>query len=178
MSTFLVRRDFIWLFGHQAATGVAVLLLLAAALSLTRDFRLRPWHAVFMPVSVLWAWITIYGVDSKVAGITATVLMIGHVGTGIVIWRSRASAAPVLAWSFIPWACTVSISPAARLAAVLCGVFIDVLFLFTIGLGLLFVVLGSKRTLASRTAETQLTRLLRAPGGTPPHRACTRRARC
>ena len=42
------------------------------------------------------------------------------------------------------------------------GVFVDVLFLFAIGLGLLFVVLGSEsRKLASRTGQLeQLTRLL------------------
>ena len=41
MSTFLVRRDMVWLFAHQAATGVTMLLFLAAALQLSRGFRLR-----------------------------------------------------------------------------------------------------------------------------------------
>ena len=47
-------------------------------------------------------------------------------------------------------------------ASVLYGAFADVLFLFAIGIGLLFLVLGDERSrLASRTAELeQLTRLL------------------
>src|SRR5690348_9096679 len=64
MSTFLVRRDMFWLFAHQAATGVTVMLLLAAALQLAGPFKLKPWHAVFVPLSIVWAWVTIYGVDS------------------------------------------------------------------------------------------------------------------
>jgi len=170
MSTFLVRRDMFWLFAHQAATGVTILLLLAAALQLSRGFRLRPWHAVFVPLSVLWAWITIYGVDSMmVAGISATVVMASFtIATGVIIWRSRvqisSSAAPVLAWSFILWGIHHLDYPLLRSfgSAVLYGVFVDVLFLFAIGLGLLFVVLGSEsRKLASRTGQLeQLTRLL------------------
>lgn len=170
MSTFLVQRNLFWLFAHQAATGVTVLLLLAAALKLARGFQLRPWHAVFVPLSILWAWLTIYGVNSMmVAGITATVLMASvTMTTGIVIWRARthisSGAAPVLAWSFILWGIHHLDYPLLRSfgSAVLYGVFVDVLFLFAIGLGLLFVVLGSEsRKLASRTAQLeQLTRLL------------------
>jgi two-component system sensor histidine kinase UhpB len=170
MSTFLVRHDKFWLFAHQAATGVTVLLLLAAALRLARGFQLRPWHAIFVPLSILWAWITIYAVNSMmVAGITATVLMASlTIATGVVIWRARASissgAAPVLAWSFVLWGVHHLDYPLLRSfgSAVLYGVFVDVLFLFAIALGLLFVVLGGEsRKLASRTAQLeQLTRLL------------------
>ena len=170
MSTFLVTRNFFWLFAHQAATGVTVLLLLAAALRLSRGFTLRPWHAVFVPLSILWAWLTIFGIHSmEVAGITASVLMASvTVMTGIVIWRSRSQissgAAPVLAWSFMLWGIHHLDYPLLRSfgSAVLYGVFADVLFLFAIGLGLLFIVLGSEsRKLASRTAQLeQLTRLL------------------
>ena len=170
MSTFLVRRDMFWLFAHQALTGVTVLLLLAAALQLSQGFVLRTWHLIFVPVSILWAWVTIYVIDSMmVAGISATVLMASvTITTGLVIWRSRdeiaSNAAPVLAWSFILWGVHHLDYPLLRSfgAAVLYGVFVDVLFLFAIGLGLLFVVLGSEsRKLASRTGQLeQLTRLL------------------
>ena len=123
-----------------------------------------------MPLSVLWAWVTIYVVVSMtVAGISATVLMASvTMTTGLVIWKSRgqiaSGAAPVLAWSFILWGIHHLDYPVLRSfgAAVLYGVFVDVLFLFAIGLGLLFVVLGSEsRKLASRTVQLeQLTRLL------------------
>jgi len=170
MSAFLVRRDMVWLFLHQAATGISALLLLAAALQLARGFKLRPVHGVAVPLSFLWAWITIYGIGSMlVAGVTATLLLSGvTIATGIVFWRERArvskGAAPVLAGAFILWGLHHLDYPLLRGfgAAVLYGVFADVLFLFAIGLGLLFVVLGKERDrLAIRTAELeQLSRLL------------------
>ena len=61
MSAFLVRRDLVWLFLHQTATGIGALLLLVAALQFSRGFVLRPFHAVAVPLSALWAWVTIYG---------------------------------------------------------------------------------------------------------------------
>ena len=89
MSAFLVRRDMFWLFLHQAATGISALLLLAAALQISRGFVLRPVHALAIPLSVAWAWITIYGMGSMlVAGVSATLLLSGvTIWTGIVFWR-------------------------------------------------------------------------------------------
>ncbi len=170
MSTFLVTRDLVWLFAHQAATGVTVLLLLAAALQLTGGFVLKRWHALFVPASIVWAWITIYGIDSMlVAGISASILLSSvTIATGVVIWRARqrmaSHATPVLASAFVLWGLHHLDYPLLRSfgSAVLYGVFADVLFLFAIGLGLLFIVLGDEsRRLASRTAQLeQLTRLL------------------
>ena len=170
MSTFLVRRDMVWLFLHQAATGISALLLMAAALQLSRGFVLRPIHALAVPLSVAWAWVTIYGIGSMlVAGITATLLLSWvTIWTGVVFWRERdrmsSGAAPVLAGAFILWGLHHLDYPLLRGfgAAVLYGVFADVLFLFAIGLGLLFVVLGNERDrLAARTLELeQLTRLM------------------
>jgi signal transduction histidine kinase len=170
MSAFLVRRDMMFLFLHQAATNVSALLLLAAALQLSRGFVLRPWHAAAVPAAVGWAWFSIYGIESMVvAGISATVLLAGvTIWTGVIFWRERArmsrGAALVLAGAFVLWGLHHLDYPLLRGfgAAVLYGVFADVLFLFAIGLGLLFVVLGSERDrLATRTAELeQLTRLM------------------
>jgi signal transduction histidine kinase len=171
MSAFLVRRDMVWLFIHQAATAVSALLLLVAALQLSRQFRLRPVHALAVPVAVLWAWVTIYGMGSMmVAGITTSVLLSAvTVGTGVVFWRARErvssrSAAIVLAVVFVVWGLHHLDYPLLRGfgAAVLYGVFADVLVLFAIGLSLLFIVLGGERErLASRSAELeQLTRLM------------------
>jgi signal transduction histidine kinase len=170
MSAFLVRRDFVFLFLHQAATNVSALLLLAAALQLSRGFVLRPRHALLAVAAIAWAWFSIYGIDSMlVAGISATVLLAGvTIWTGVIFWRERArmsrGAAQVLATAFILWGLHHLDYPLLRGfgAAVLYGVFADVLFLFAIGLGLLFVVLGTERDrLAARTAELeQLTRLM------------------
>jgi signal transduction histidine kinase len=170
MSAFLVRRDFLFLFLHQAATNISALLLLAAALQLSRGFVLKPWHALAVPAAIGWAWFSIYGIESMlVAGISATVLLSGvTIWTGVIFWRERArmsrGAAQVLASAFVLWGLHHLDYPLLRGfgAAVLYGVFADVLFLFAIGLGLLFVVLGSERDrLAARTAELeQLTRLM------------------
>jgi signal transduction histidine kinase len=170
MSAFLVRRDLVWLFLHQAATGISALLLLAAAMQISRGFVLRRAHLLGIPLAVAWAWITIYGMGSMlVAGITATLLLSGvTIWTGIVFWRARervsSDAAPVLAGAFVLWGLHHLDYPLLRGfgAAVLYGVFADVLFLFAIGLGLLFVVLGNERDrLSARSSELeQLTRLM------------------
>ncbi|HEX5069927.1 MAG TPA: sensor histidine kinase [Vicinamibacterales bacterium] len=170
MSTFLVQRDYVWLFLHQAATAVSALLLLAAALQAAHGFRFRPWHAVLVPLSVLWAWIAIYGMRSMMVGGITSVFFLSSVtiGTGVIFWRARARmssrAAPVLAWAFILWGIHHLDYPLVRGfgASVLYGVFVDVLFLFAIGLGMLFLVLSDEsRKLAARTSQLEdLTRLL------------------
>ena len=103
MSAFLVRRDLIWLFLHQAATGISALLLLAAALQMSRGFVLRPIHALLCrSLAVAWAWITIYGMGSMlVAGVTATVLLSGvtHLDRRRLLARAGGSrAAPRRCW--------------------------------------------------------------------------------
>ncbi len=170
MSAFIVRRDFFWLFLHQAATGISALLLLAAALQLSRGFVLRPVHALAVPLAIGWAWVTIYGIDSMlVAGISATVLLASvTIWTGIVFWQGRdrvsSGAAHLLAGAFVLWGLHHLDYPLLRGfgVAVLYGVFADVLFLFAIGLGLLFLLLGNERQrLKARTTELeQLTRLM------------------
>ena len=170
MSAFLVRREMFWLFIHQVMTGLSALLLLAAAWQLSRGFTWRPWHLVAVPLMVGWAWLTIFGMQSMmVAGITSTILLSSvTIWTGLVFWRDRRRASngamTVLTWAFVLWGIHHLDYPLLRGfgAAVLYGAFVDVLFLFAIGIGMLFLVLGEERArLAARTAELeQLTRLL------------------
>jgi len=170
MSAFLVRRNMFWLFVHQVMTGLSAILLLAAAWQLSRGFTWRPWHLAAVPLMIGWAWLTIFGVPSMlVAGVTSTILLASvTIWTGVVFWhdRRRASsgAIKVLTWAFVLWGIHHLDYPLLRGfgAAVLYGAFVDVLFLFAIGLGMLFLVLGDERArLAARTVELeQLTRLL------------------
>lgn len=170
MSAFLIRRDMFWLFLHQVMTGLSALLLLAAAFQLSRGFAWRPWHLLAVPLMVGWAWLTIFGMHSMmVAGVTSTILLSSvTIWTGVVFWRDerRASsgAIKVLTWAFVLWGIHHLDYPLLRGfgAAVLYGAFVDVLFLFAIGFGMLFLVLGDERArLAARTADLeQLTRLL------------------
>lgn len=170
MSAFLVRRDLVWLFLHQTASALSALLLLAAALQFSRGFRLRPVHALAVPVAVAWGWVTIYGIgDMMVAGVSATLMLATvTIWTGVVFWRARshvdAGAARTLGVVFVLWGLHHLDYPLLRGfgAAVLYGVFVDVLVLFAIGLGLLFFVLaGERQRLAARSAELeQLTRVM------------------
>lgn len=170
MSAFLVRRDMVWLFLHQVMTGLSAMLLLAAAWQLSRGFVWRPWHVLGVPLMAGWAWLTIYGMQSMlIAGITSTLLLASvTIWTGVVFWRDRSrtssGATRVLTWAFVLWGIHHLDYPLLRGfgASVLYGVFVDVLFLFAIGIGMLFLVLGNERSrLASRTADLeQLTRLL------------------
>lgn len=170
MSAFLVRRDLFWLFVHQAMTGLSALLLLVAALQMAGNFTWRAWHLVAVPAIIAWSWIAIFSIDSMVVAGVSSVVMLASVTilTGILLWRQRnrlpGSGAKVLAWAFILWGVHHLDYPLLRSfgAAVLYGVFVDVIFLFAIGLGMLFLVLGDERQrLAARTGELeQLTRLL------------------
>ena len=170
MSFFLVRRDIVWLFLHQVMTGISALLLLAAAVQLSRGLTWRRWHYFTLPAVVLWSWVTIYGMDSMmVAGVTSVIgLSSVTIWTGIVLGRaggaSAAGATRVLKWAFILWGVHHLDYPLTRSfgSAVLYGAFIDIFFLFAIGLGMMFLVLGGERAkLAARSAELeQLTRLL------------------
>lgn len=170
MSAFLVRRDLIWLFLHQAMTGLSAVLLLIAALQLAGKYRWRPWHLVAVPIVIGWSWVSIFVIDSMlVAGVSSVVMLASvTIWTGVLLWRDRnrvpGGGAKLLAWSFILWGVHHLDYPLLRSfgAAVLYGVFVDVIFLFSISLGMLFVVLGDERDrLAERTTELeQLTRLL------------------
>ena len=170
MSAFLVRRDLTWLFMHQAMTGLSAVLLLVAALQLSGKYRWRPWHLIGVPIVIGWSWVSIFVIDSMVIAGTSSVVLLASVTiwTGILLWRDRTrvpgGGGQLLAWSFILWGVHHLDYPLLRSfgAAVLYGVFVDVIFIFSIGLGMLFVVLGDERDrLAERTTELeQLTRLL------------------
>ncbi len=170
MSAFLVRRDMIWLFVHQVMTGLSALLLLAAAWQFSRGFTWRPWHLIAVPLMIGGGWLTIFGMPRMVvAGVTSTILLTSvTLWTGVVFWRDRArnagGATTVLTWAFVLWGIHHLDYLLLRGfgAAVLYGVFVDVLFLFAIALGLLFLVLDEERArLATRTGDLeQLTRLL------------------
>jgi signal transduction histidine kinase len=168
---FLQTRDTVWLFAHQAAASISALLLLLAALQLSKGYVVRPVVAIATVLGVLvWSWVTIYAMHSMViAGITSALLLSAvTIWTGLVFWRDRhlepTGTAPVLAWAFMLWGGHHLDYPLFRQfgASVLYGVFVDVLFVFTIGLSMLFLALGNeRRKLASRSQELeQLTRLL------------------
>lgn len=170
MSTFLVRRNPVWLVLHQAATYLSTLAFLGAALQFSHRFRWRWTHAALALAALAWSYAAIMVIDSMVvAGLSSiAVVFSATVATGVVLWRQRAqvpgASLPLLAWTFILWGVHHLDYPLLRRfgTAVLYGVFVDMLFIFAIALGVLFLVMGEdQRALAARSRQLeQLTRLL------------------
>lgn len=170
MSTFLVRRDPVWLVLHLTATYLSTFALLGAALQLSGRFRWRWYHAGLAVAALAWSYLAIMVIESMiVAGVSSiVVLSSATVATGVVLWRQRTrvpgASLPLLAWTFILWGIHHLDYPLLRSfgTAVLYGVFVDVLFIFAMALGVLFLVLGEEqRALAARSGQLeQLTRLL------------------
>ncbi len=170
MSTFLVRREPEWLVLHQTATYLSTFAFLGAALQLSSGFRWRWRHALIAVAALGWSYAAIMVIDSMVvAGVSSiAVLFTVTVATGVVLWRQRAqvpgASLPLLAWTFVLWGVHHLDYPLLRQfgTAVLYGVFVDMLFIFAIALGVLFLVMGQdQRALAARSGQLeQLTRLL------------------
>jgi signal transduction histidine kinase len=167
---FIVTRAEVWLFAHQAVTGVSALLLLLAALQFSRGVRFKRRYLALGVVAVAWAWVSIFVIHNmKVAGISSVVLLSAvTLWTGVVFFRHRAKqssrGALLLAWTFTLWGVHHLDYPILRPlgAGVLYGVFADVLFIMASAVGTMFLVLGEgRRALQARTAQLeQLTRLV------------------
>jgi signal transduction histidine kinase len=167
---FLPTRQEVWLFAHQAVTGISALLLLFAALQFSRGLRWRPRYAWFGVAALAWAAVSIFVVHNMAVAGTSSVLLLSTVTlwTGVVFFRHRAKhpsrGAQFLAWTFTLWGLHHLDYPILRPlgAAVLFGVFADVLFIMASAVGTMFLVLGEgRRALQARTAQLeQLTRLV------------------
>jgi signal transduction histidine kinase len=170
ISAFLLDRGEVWLFAHQAVTGVTALLLLAAALQFSQGLRWRPWHAALGLLPVAWAAVAIYVIqDLAVAGLSAAAFLSAvTLWTGVVFWKHRrrdsSASATALAVTFTLWGLHHLDYPLLRPlgSGVLYGVFADVLLITTAAIGTLFLVLGDgRRALEARRRELeQLTGLL------------------
>ena len=170
ISAYLVTRHDIWLFAHQAVTGLTALLLLWAAIQFSRNRPWRPRYAWLAAVPIAWGWIAIYLIRNfAVSGTVAAALLSGvTLWTGIVFirhWRTtRSTGAGVLALTFMLWGLHHLDYPLLRFlgSGVLFGVFADVLFIVATAVGTMFMVLseGRKALEARATQLEQLTRLL------------------
>ena len=170
ISAFLVRRDFVWLFAHQACTNLVALLLLLAALQFSRGTEWRARYLWFGLVAVAWAYVAIFMIGSMaVAGTSAAVTLSAvTLWTAVVFWRhqrsTRSGSALMLTWSFLLWGLHHLDYPLLRSfgSGTFYGTFADILFIVAVVIGTLFLVLGEERhKLANRSAQLeQLTRLL------------------
>jgi signal transduction histidine kinase len=170
ISAFVTTRREIWLFAHQAATGITALLLLWAALVFSRGRRWRRRYLWLAAAVVAWAYVAIYVIrDMRVAGLSSSVALAAvTLWTGIVFWRQRRSGdslgANVLTWTFLLWGLHHLDYPLLRPlgTGILYGVFADILFIVTATIGTLLLVLGDgRRALEARSHQLeQLTHLL------------------
>jgi signal transduction histidine kinase len=170
ISAFVVTRREVWLFAHQAATGISALLLLWAALQFSRGARWRRRYLWLVVAAIGWAWLAIFVIrDMRTSGLSAAVLLAGvTLWTGVVFWRRRrqgdSPGSTVLALTFTLWGLHHLDYPLLRPlgTGVLYGVFADVLFIVAATVGTLFLVLGDgRRALEARSHQLeQLTRLL------------------
>jgi signal transduction histidine kinase len=170
MSAFLVERQPMWLFAHQACTDLVALLLLLAALQFSRGVRWRARYLGIGALAVAWAYVAIFRIGSmEVAGTSAAVLIsLVTLWTSIVFWRHRratgSGSARLLAWTFLIWSLHHLDYPLLRSfgSGTFYTVFVDIIIIVAVTIGILFLVLGEERhQLATRSAQLeQLTRLL------------------
>ena len=171
ISVFIVDRREVWLFAHQAATGLTALLLLWAALQFSRARAGARLRGCCRRWRWLWAWFAVFRMhDMAIAGTSGAVLLSAvTLWTGVVFWRlyardrsSRGADAgvDVLAVGAAPSRLPAAAHARARRCCY--GVFVDVLLIVVAAIGTLSLVLGEeRRALAERNAQLeQLTRLL------------------
>jgi signal transduction histidine kinase len=170
MSAFLVERQVVWLFAHQACTNLVALLLLLAAFQFSRG---SPWRARYLwlgALAVAWAYVAIYRIGSMAAAAASSAALLSAVTlwTAFVFWRhqraTRSGSAGILSWTFLLWGFHHLDYPLLREfgTATFYTVFVDVLIIVAVTIGTMFLVLGEeRRKLAARSAQLeQLTRLL------------------
>ena len=170
ISAYVLTRQDVWLFAHQAATGLTALLLLWAALQFARGVRWRRRVIAFGVLAVVWAWVAIFVLhDMRVAGLSACIMLSAvTLLTSFVFFqyarRAPSTGATVLAVTFALWGLHHLDYPLLRAlgSEVIFGVFADVLFIVAAAIGTLFLVLGDgRRALEERNAQLeQLTRQL------------------
>ncbi len=169
ISTFLVERDIVWLFAHQACTNLVALLLLLAALQFSRGVVWRARYLALGALAVAWAFVAVFVIRSMEIGLTSAALLLSAVTfwTAYVFWRYQratpSASALILASTFTLWGLHHLDYPLLRSfgAGTYYGVFVDVLMIVAVVIGTMFLVLGEeRRKLAARSAQLeQLTRL-------------------
>ncbi len=175
MSAYLVHRAEgaradVWLFGHQAATALTGLLLLLAALQLSRGVRWRRRYLLVGVFAVAWAAYSVLGIHNMaLAGASNVILLAGvTLWTGAIFWqlhrRTPSTGTRLLAWTFTIWGLHHLDYPIVRRLGdhLLAGVLVDVVLILATTIGTLVLVLGQeRRVLAQRTQQLeQLTQLL------------------
>ena len=148
IGAFLVTNDRPLLYLHQVVTGWTALALLWAALVFSRPRRWRAEYVLAVLLPVLWAYVTIYRLNSFLLAAGPTVLFLSGVTlwTGWIFarhWRKvRAPGAGILAITFCLWSLHHLDYPVLRARGAWSpwGYYLDLLFLLATGAGILVLV--------------------------------------
>lgn len=153
-----------WLFWHQVITGWTALALLWAAIVFAHRTRWRSWYWLLLAFPPVWSYVAVIRLDSFTLAAVPAVLFISGASmwTGLVLLRSRtpgpAGTSKLLGWTFLVWGVHHLDYPILRAqgAWLPWGYYLDILFVLTVGAGILLLVnsdLASR--LQGRTVELE-----------------------
>ena len=168
---FLNTTHWNWLYLHQVVTGWTAVALLGAALSWIGRPPTRAMLAGLILFPPLWSWIAIYELDDFFWAAVPAVLFLSAATfwTGILFFTHRRRAlrsgigagagASVLATTFLLWGLHHLDYPLlrARGAWIPWGYYLDILFLFGVGAGILLLVVDEQRGGLERLSQRMLT---------------------
>jgi signal transduction histidine kinase len=148
IASFLATHQWSWLYWHQVLTGWVALALLWAALVFSYQLEWRPRYALVLLFPPAWSYIAIYRLDNFLLATGPAVLFLSLVTlwTGWVFFRYyrriRATGAALLSGSLLLWGLHHLDYPflRARGAWSPWGYYLDILFLFATGCGILVLV--------------------------------------
>ena len=150
--TFLVLRDPFWLFAHQVATGWTALALLWGALVFSRGARFRKIYLLAVLFPPVWSAYAIYHFQERggfmLAAVPAVAFLSGAtLWTAGVFFRFRrltsSSGAMLLGCSFLLWGFHHLDYPILRAQGAWnpWGYYLDILFLLSVGVGIVTLVI-------------------------------------
>jgi signal transduction histidine kinase len=148
IASFLATHQRSWLYWHQVLTGWTALALLWAALVFSRQLEWRPRYAIFLLFPPAWSYLAIYRLENFLLAAGPAVLFLSLVTlwTGWVFFqyyrRVRATGAALLSGALLLWGLHHLDYPflRARGAWSPWGYYLDILFLFATGAGILVLV--------------------------------------
>ncbi|HEV2641419.1 MAG TPA: hypothetical protein VGT98_01875, partial [Candidatus Elarobacter sp.] len=142
------------LFWHQVITGWTALAILATALIFSRRLRWHRWYVLVLLFPILWSYVAIYRLNRFLlaAGPAVLFMSAATLWTGVVFlryaWRTRSPGARVLAGAFLLWGLHHLDYPFLRAKGAWTpwGYYLDILFVLTVGVGILLLVTDDLRS--------------------------------
>ncbi len=150
--TYLATRHPFWLFAHQVATGWTALALLWGALVFSRGARFRRVYLLAVLFPLFWSAFAIYQFQERDQFLFAALPAVAFL-SGATLWTSGvffrfrrqtgSSAALLLACAFLLWGFHHLDYPVLRAQGAWnpWGYYLDILFLLSVGVGIVLLVL-------------------------------------